>query len=158
MVEIPRIKFDVNARWQQCFGCGQENPLGLKLIFRWDGERVRTEYTAPEYFQGWKGVLHGGITTLLLDEAMGWATLYKKIATATAEMTVKLKKPIPINEPLLIEGWVEKQSSRIVSTRATLTLKNGIMGAESHGTMFVVDKFDLAEFQSGTKTENDLVR
>ena len=40
-----------------CFGCGQENPIGLKLDFRWDGATARTEFTPARNYQGWSDII-----------------------------------------------------------------------------------------------------
>jgi len=42
-----------------CFVCGLENPIGLRLIFEEDEERVWAEFTPRQEHQGWPGVLHG---------------------------------------------------------------------------------------------------
>ena len=59
-----------------CFACGKENPDGLQLEFKYseDGSKVETTYIPPEKFQGWKGIVHGGIITTLLDEIMARET------------------------------------------------------------------------------------
>ena len=53
-----------------CFGCGEKNPCGLKLKFDWDGRTASSHFTPTELHQGWQGIIHGGILTSLLDEAM----------------------------------------------------------------------------------------
>jgi acyl-coenzyme A thioesterase PaaI-like protein len=57
---------------KMCFICGLENPVGLHLhIYETDPGVVETTYTAPEHFQGYPGVLHGGIVGALIDEIAG---------------------------------------------------------------------------------------
>ena len=48
---------------RMCFLCGRENPIGLKLDFYEDPERgqVRGDFTVSEDYQGYPGVVHGGI-------------------------------------------------------------------------------------------------
>ncbi|MBI3078225.1 MAG: PaaI family thioesterase, partial [Deltaproteobacteria bacterium] len=49
-----------------CFACGQENAYGLRLRFQLEGEdAVRTEFVPGERFQGWQGIVHGGILATL---------------------------------------------------------------------------------------------
>ena len=56
-----------------CFGCGSDNPHGLALEFTHDADGVRAEFVTREEHQGFRGMLHGGIVTAALDEAMGHA-------------------------------------------------------------------------------------
>ena len=59
---------------QECFFCGSNNPVGLKLRFYLDEEagEVSTEYKASRLFVGLGNILHGGIQAGLFDEIMGW--------------------------------------------------------------------------------------
>ncbi len=59
-----------NSRY--CFLCGVENPIGLNLRF-YEAEdgHVEARFTPKEEHQGYPGVLHGGITSALLDETIG---------------------------------------------------------------------------------------
>ena len=53
-----------------CFVCGQENSGGLQARFRTNPEAGRAEcrLVIPSTFQGWQGMVHGGIISALLDE------------------------------------------------------------------------------------------
>ena len=51
----------------QCFVCGMKNAFGLQLTFYDNGhDQVWTEYTIPEYLQGYPGVTHGGVIAAML--------------------------------------------------------------------------------------------
>jgi len=113
------------AASELCFGCGKQNPCGLKLEFEWDGKVVRSEFTPTELHQGWKGIIHGGILTSLLDEAMGYAACYENVAGVTAAMETRFKRPVLIGKPLTITAWVSRKTRRLAETEATLSLKDG---------------------------------
>ena len=55
-----------------CFGCGRDNTIGLKLDFHQEGESVRAEFIPGEMYQGWPGVVHGGLICTMLDEVIGY--------------------------------------------------------------------------------------
>ena len=80
--------------YKKCFFCGPATGgLGLELQYT-DG-RASCEFTAHEKFQGYDGMLHGGIVTGILDEVMWW-TLFmetKKIC-ATWKIEVEFKRPV----------------------------------------------------------------
>ena len=58
-----------------CFGCGEENPHGLQMIFSTNGVRLRSELVIEERFRGWSNLIHGGVLSTILDETMGWTVL-----------------------------------------------------------------------------------
>ena len=141
-----------------CFGCGQKNPIGLKLNFQWDGQTARAEFTPTQLYQGWPGVVHGGIIMCLLDEAMGNVSLSEGICCVTAEIQAKLGRPAMVNEPLVITGAIVKKNRKLIKTRATVTLRDGTLVAEGKATQFVVatglnNIIDRAEKAQGNDKE-----
>ncbi len=94
---------------RHCFACGLENPIGLKLKFyQTADDEVTAEFIAPEEYQGYPGILHGGVTATILDEAVGRAFMGTDPGNSnmmyTAELTVKYKQKVPIGKPLKIVG------------------------------------------------------
>jgi acyl-coenzyme A thioesterase PaaI-like protein len=91
-----------------CFICGLKNPVGLKLrIYEVEPGQVETSYTAPEHFQGYPGVLHGGIVATIIDEVSGRSMMGlvdKPRFMFTAKLEVKYRKNVPIGKPLKIIG------------------------------------------------------
>lgn len=85
-----------------CFCCGKDNPVGLKMDFSLDGELFFSEVSPPDFLQGYSGVLHGGITSTLLDEVMANHLLALGMRAVTAELCVRFKKPVPLGIPLKI--------------------------------------------------------
>lgn len=89
----------INRDGYQCFGCSPNNPFGLKLSFQEEGEFVTATWEPIDHFQGWNNTLHGGIQATMLDEIASWYVFIKlNTSGVTAEMEVKLKKPVRMNE------------------------------------------------------------
>ena len=137
MSNWPQISIDMEKATNMCFACGKDNPIGLKLHFEWDGKTARAEFTPTELHQGWSGIVHGGIISCLLDEAMSYATLFEKIDTVTARLEVRLKQPVQIGEPLSITGSITRKTRKLAEAKAAVSLKDGTAVAEATGTMFV---------------------
>jgi acyl-coenzyme A thioesterase PaaI-like protein len=100
-----------------CFICGLENPVGLHLhMYEVEPGTVETTYTAPEHFQGYPGVLHGGIVAALIDEISGRAHMGSDPNNPrfmfTAKLEVKYRKNVPVGRPLKIIGKAGKSKSR----------------------------------------------
>lgn len=122
-----------------CFVCGELNSAGLKARFEVDSEHPKATCTLalPASFQGWQGVVHGGILAALLDEACIYAcrTLHEKVVTA--ELSLRYKKPVPVGTDLLIRAEVTEANKRTMSAKASLSI-DGATYAEAVAKIFLV--------------------
>jgi acyl-coenzyme A thioesterase PaaI-like protein len=103
-----------------CFACGQLNPGGLHLDFQVSRDRAEAHYTALQRHQGYDGLLHGGVVTALLDEAMGWAIFHQGVWGVTARINVSFRLPVPVGEELRIVGEVTRDRGRLIETHGTV--------------------------------------
>jgi len=137
-MRIPKPDLAESPSSRLCFACGEDNPIGLKLRPVYDGEKVRAEFTAGEFYQGWENVIHGGIVCTLLDEITAYAMLCRGIDFGvTAKSEVRFKSPAPIGEPIEISAWVTKLRKRLVETSGLLALKDGTVIAEGNSEFYV---------------------
>ncbi len=135
----PQISIDTKKSLNMCFACGRDNPIGLKLNFKWDNNRATAEFTPSKFHQGWSGIVHGGIINCLLDEAMTYAPYFEGLDCITARMQARLRRPALVGEPLIITSSITKKTRKLVETKAAISLKDGTPVAESTATMFIVD-------------------
>jgi len=118
-----------------CFACGQLNPGGMHLDFEVSRDRAFARYTAEQRHQGYDGLLHGGIVTALLDEAMGWAIFHQGIWGVTARVNVTFRHPVPVGEELVVTGELTRDRGRLIETRGTLArASDGTVLAEADAT------------------------
>jgi acyl-coenzyme A thioesterase PaaI-like protein len=122
-----------------CFGCGTENPRGLGLKFRLEHGRAVAEFTPAGYLQGYPGFVHGGGVATMLDEAMGWAVYGQGIWAMTARLTMRFRKSVPLNEPLVVSGWMTRDRGRFLELRAELRSREGALLAQANGLFVRVD-------------------
>ena len=101
-----KIVFD-EGRPNTCFGCGADNPGGLRLEFSETDDGVEVEYAVPAHLQGAPGIAHGGILATIMDEAL-CMTAYAKLGVpvVTGELTVRYLKPVPVEQTLLARGRI----------------------------------------------------
>lgn len=104
----------------RCFVCGPDNPVGLRLRFTRDGEAVTAEFVPREEHVGWEGIVHGGILTAVLDDAMGNVFYLQGYQALTARMEVRFRRPVRPGERLQVRAWVASEDSRTITTRAEL--------------------------------------
>jgi acyl-coenzyme A thioesterase PaaI-like protein len=105
-----------------CFGCGGDNPIGLRLRFAADGDGVKASFTPNPEHQGFHDVVHGGIISTILDEAMAWATAHAGVWAVTGEMRVRFRQPLEICELAIVTARVSGVRGRLVNTAAELVL------------------------------------
>ena len=117
-----------------CFVCGLSNHYGLQLRFYETGPgEVTAHFTVPDQFQGYPGVVHGGIVTAMLDEVTGRAHIQGERARFmyTAKLEVRFRKNVPIGEPLRVVGRVEKSKSRMATSEGMIYGPQGDLLAEA---------------------------
>lgn len=86
----------VLPRTRSCFVCGVANPLGLNLAFTTDGRIVAARFQPRAEHSGFQGVVHGGLVSTVLDEAMVWACGVRTGRFAyCAELSVRFRRPVP---------------------------------------------------------------
>ncbi len=107
---------------QPCFGCSQDHPIGFRLRFDREGDEVVTSFVPGDRYQGPPGIMHGGLVTTLVDEIGAWAVigLLEKFGF-TAQVQVKLKRPVRIGVAVEGRGRIARETSRIVHAGVTLT-------------------------------------
>lgn len=119
-----------------CFGCSPLNPSGLQMKFHTDGEALYSWVTVPSRFPGWKNLVHGGVITTILDEIMGWSTIYLlKTTVLTKSLAVDFLRPVYIERELRAEGRVvAKKSEREAEMEGRLFDSEGNLCSRARGT------------------------
>ena len=135
----PKLDLNIEMGDGKCFCCGQNNPVGLKLKFDWDGTTASAAFNPNENLQGWSGYLHGGITACVLDEAMTWAALLAGTNSITAKIEVRYRKLVSVEGKYTVSCTITRKTPRLIETAAKLTDKNGEILAEGTSTHFVVN-------------------
>lgn len=120
-----------------CFVCGTHNSSGLKLSFNYSGQKAYAEFSVTKAHQGYKDIVHGGIIATIIDEALIKAALANGLNAMTAEVTVRFKNPLYINEPASIEAEITKHKDKLIEARAYITGPDSRKVAEGHGKLFV---------------------
>jgi uncharacterized protein (TIGR00369 family) len=137
MVAIPKVTLNANLDEGFCFGCGRNNPIGLKLKFKMDGSTIRTEFTPDKTHQGWPGLLHGGILGTLLDEAMSNVAYTTGNTCLTASINIRIRQPIKVEVPLIVTARITRLGKKLIETEGRVSLEDGTVVAESTAKQFV---------------------
>ena len=121
---------------EMCFACGEKNPISLNLDFKQiDDNKVKALFVPGEYHQGYNGIIHGGLTSTLLDEALAYVIGFKGIKAFTAELNVRFKSSIKVGEEIEIYGYYKKKKESSIAVvhyaSAEIYDKNGKLKAKA---------------------------
>ena len=134
---------DIDANqesWPTCFACGRDNPIGLKLKLQREGEVVRTEFMPEEQHQGWPGVVHGGIITAILDEAMSYVPIFQGLNCVTAKMEIRLQNAAHVVQKLLVSSHITRKTRKLIEATAEMVLEDSTPVAEGKSIMYIVEE------------------
>jgi uncharacterized protein (TIGR00369 family) len=155
---------NIDEPWKQlpnldkdCFGCGSENYSGLHMTFETNGERIRTKITVSPQFRGWSKLVHGGVISTILDEAMSWAAIFLlKRFILTKQMTIQFHRPVYIGSPLDVIGYIkEKSGERKATVEAKLFNDQGKLCASSEGefVLYTKEQFTKLKIMPGEELQ-----
>lgn len=129
-----------------CLGCGSENPAGMGLRLRLDGEVVRGEVTFDRRQQGAPGIAHGGAVTTVLDDAVASLLVVLGTPAVTANINVSFRAPTLLHHPLTVEARATGRDGRKLHLGARLLDEHAAVVAEAQALFLVVD---LEHFAKG---------
>lgn len=123
---------------KHCFGCGRDNPIGLKLDMKLDGNRCVAYFTPKAEHESYGDRMHGGLTSTLLDEVMGDYVFRKAGKPAyTARLEIRFRSAIRIGETVKVEGWPEVHRGRLFIMKGKITHADGTPAAEAKAEMML---------------------
>ena len=135
-------------RPHNCFACGSLNAHGLQLMLHVEHARAWTELTLDRRFEGWEGIVHGGILCTILDEVMAWSLVATDNWGLTARMTVSFQKPVLVGRPIRAEGTILRVRRRLHETTSRIVdLETGVTLATAEGTYVAADEARKRELQ-----------
>ncbi len=122
-----------------CFVCGETNSSGLHLHFRQTGSsEMVADWNPGSACEGFLGIVHGGLVSTVLDEAMSKAVVATRIEALTVELRVRLRRNLDPMQTFHVRGWVNSQKRRLIQTEATMTSPEGIEYAHAWGTFLTI--------------------
>jgi len=130
----------LGARSQlSCFACGPDNPRGLHLRFQRNkvGEMVAEWIPEPE-LEGFQGIVHGGLVSTVLDEAMSKVVAESGVKALTAELRVRFRQQVASGKMICVRGWIDSQNRRMTKTEAVLTSSDGTELAHAWATFLAL--------------------
>lgn len=108
-------------------------------------EHVSAEVTHAEVhlgaaYEGPPGMVHGGVSALLLDHIMGVTASQMTRVTFTGTLTLRYRNPLPLG-PVVLDGRVTGEEGRKVFVAATIAGERGV-AVEADG-IFIVPNWSV---------------
>jgi len=126
-----------------CFVCGRSNPVGLYMQFFDDGElEVFSEFTVPAHYQGYPGIVHGGVVAAMLDEVVARVSMIgdPHHFMLSVKLQILYRHPVPVETPLRVVGRIVRLRGRLGKAEGRVILPGGTVAAESQMTLADVPK------------------
>ena len=143
-------KENLQPNSSMCFICGLNNPAGLKLrVHEVEPGMFESTFTAPEHFQGYPGILHGGVIAAIIDEISGRAwmgSVDNPRFMFTAKLEVTYRKNVPIGKLLRLVGRAGQDRGRSAESWAGIyDAESGELLAEGYTVLVNIPPEKLAE-------------
>ncbi len=144
--------FQSQMRGNHCYGCGKDNPGGLRIDSNWDPDDANVsicEFTpAAHHCAGPPDVVNGGIIASLIDcHAISTATADRfrregrqigddgdQIAYATASLEVSYKAPTRLKGQLTVRAEIVETKGRRTQFEVSVVDSSGSITAEGKVT------------------------
>ena len=123
-----------------CYACGKKNTKGLHLEFSYDKQEqcIETTFVPSDEYQGWQGVVHGGIIATLMDESMAKLAQFLGYRVVTAALTMRFKDVGKTGKPLSVRGEITKLSKKLIYAKAVTRGEGGNVIAEAQAKLMVI--------------------
>jgi acyl-coenzyme A thioesterase PaaI-like protein len=121
---------------------GLHNPIAPPVMVEKDGEVIRGRATLGSAYEGPPGYVHGAVLAGVFDMLLGLANVASGSPGMTGTLTVKFRRPTPLNTPLIFEAFTDRIDGRKVIAKGTLHAGEELT-AEAEG-VFVSLQIDRA--------------
>ncbi|MFZ5427846.1 MAG: PaaI family thioesterase [Thermodesulfobacteriota bacterium] len=112
----------------RCLLCGEANPWSLRLRFEPDGQGgVTALFKSHPGLQGYRGILHGGVSASLLDAAMTHCLFHHGIEALTADLHVRYAHAIPCDAVVELKARLVSSRNPLHVLRAEISLDGRLM-------------------------------
>jgi acyl-coenzyme A thioesterase PaaI-like protein len=111
---------------------GRSNPMAPPLRIRVDGDRTLGAAVYGDAYEGPPGCLHGGFVAAAFDDLLGCAQMASGTAGFTGTLTIRMRKPTPLNTRIDYEAGVTRVSGRRIMCWGRSTAE-GVLLAEAEG-------------------------
>lgn len=117
---------------EECVVCGLSNASSLRVEYQAceDGS-ISARIPCPRLLQGYRGQLHGGIISSLLDGAMTHCLFARGKSAVTGELNVRFLHPVVTDRFLNVTAWLKSSHAKLHKLEAILMQDGTLMARAS---------------------------
>lgn len=104
---------------------GQRNAVAPPLRSEHREDGVHARVTLGAAYEGPPGLVHGGVSALLLDQVMGQAAADRRRVLMTGTLTLRYRRGTPLGD-LRLHAWIDSESGRKVRIKAGIYDTEGL--------------------------------
>ena len=117
----------------RCVVCGRPGPAGLGLEFQVQADgSVTASFDCHDKFEGYGGMLHGGVISAIADGAMTNCLFAHGIVAVTAEIKVRFRHPVELDTPLVVRAHITRSQDPLHVVEAEI-VQDGQIKAKATG-------------------------
>ncbi len=100
-------------------------------------DMVESHYSVSRSYEGYPGIVHGGVQAAILDEIVGRVSLIEDFHAfmMSVRLDVKYRHPVPVEEPLHIVAKRETLRGRYGRAVGMIYLSDGTLASEASLTL-----------------------
>ncbi|TCP40672.1 acyl-coenzyme A thioesterase PaaI-like protein [Tamaricihabitans halophyticus] len=140
--DAPAPGTKLGQHYSRCFGCGDEQPGGLRLsATAGEGVSLVAEFEVTEAHEGAPGLAHGGLLACAFDEALGGANAMLRLPAVTGHLQTDFRRPVPVGTRLHITAQVDGVAGRKIYSSAAGRLNgpDGQLALHARALFVIVD-------------------
>lgn len=131
---------------------GEHNPIAPPVAVELVDGMIRGTATLGAPYEGPPGYVHGAVIASVFDMLLGLANVASGNPGMTGTLTVKYRRPTPLNTDLTFEARTGERSGRKVIAHGTVHA-NGELTAEAEGIFVALELSRAIEYFSDDVTK-----
>ena len=110
-----------------CVACSPSNMQGLKLEFTLSKDSsVSTLFNCGRQYESYTGILHGGVLSMILDEAMTNCLFAHECVAITGDLRIRFRYPVAADQRATVRAWITRSAPPIYELKAEIVQNNQV--------------------------------
>ncbi len=121
-----------------CVVCDLANPKGLGIEYilsEKDDMEIKAVFICDQRYEGYPGLMHGGVISAVLDGAMGNCMFAQGLTAVTIEMTTRYRRPVITGKKADVSARIMRSSNPLYLLEAELA-QDGEIKATAKGKYY----------------------
>ncbi|HEX4251362.1 MAG TPA: PaaI family thioesterase [Pseudonocardia sp.] len=123
-----------------CYGCGPDNPAGLRMQVWREGDEVYSDVVFQPHHVGAPGIAHGGAVAAACDDLFGFMLYVVREPGVTRSLTMEYRVPTALGASHRITARLNRRDGRKLYLAATGVRADGQLCFTATAVFIVVER------------------